>query len=141
MYAPHVITLYNLELGDDLTGQPNNYNITILSGVLVDAVHATNVRESGLENADNVTVYIPFSVNSGVKTYLPEKEYEKSADKGAHWTLRTQNDFFIKGEVIGTDVLSFADANERFDDVYRISVVDVKDFGSDEMRHWEVGGK
>ena len=27
-----------------------------------------------------------------------------------------------------------------YDDVYNVTKVDEKDFGSEEMRHWEIGG-
>ena len=36
--------------------------------------------------------------------------------------------------------VSYAQALELFDDVYRVTSVDIRDFGSTTMQHWQVGG-
>lgn len=143
MYTPHTVTLY-YSIEDPLTLE-TTVNITILHGVLLDATKAANVRESGLVNADSVSLYIPFSVRAvdGLtwmeKQYIPPKLYRDAADKAGLWTLNTENCFFVKGEVVEQG-REFQYINNNYDDVYRVTSVDEKDFGTPDMRHWEVGG-
>lgn len=141
MYAPHTVTVYS-EIEDPVTFEVTRYT-TVLRGVFMDASKASNVRASGLEGADSVNLFIPFSVHAvdGVsgreKVYASPKEYESAADKAGIWTLRI-GDFFVGGNVV--EDKDFQYINLNYDDVYRITKVDKKDFGSESMRHWEVGG-
>lgn len=135
---PHTVTLYNLT--ENQVTFEKEYNVTVLCGVLLDAVQDANINKSGLINADSVMLYIPFGVDSGEKTFLLEKEYERSENKRRYWTLRKGTDFFVKGEIIEAGK-NYEQINSMYDDVYRISTVDTKDFGSLDMRHWECGGR
>lgn len=139
---PHTVTLYNISEDSEyhITS-----NITLLQGVLLDASKGVNVRTSGIEEADAVNLYIPFSVSaldgmSGKKKrYVGPKEYMESENKDELWTLEPGNKcFFAKGRILkpGND---FQTINRENDDVYRVTKVDEKDFGG-EMSHWEVGG-
>ena len=58
---PHTVTLYNVSVEiDPATMKETTVNhITVLEGVLLDAVKGKNVNESGLVDADAVTLYIP----------------------------------------------------------------------------------
>lgn len=147
MYMPHTVTIYNVvQETDPATFEDVTVNyITILRGVFLDASKATNVRESGLEGADAVTLHIPFSVTAvdGVtgaeKQYVGPMEFWRAADKSGIWTLSTdRNTFFAKGEVVEPD-RSEEYINLRYDGVYTVTKVDVKDFGSPALRHWEIG--
>lgn len=145
---PHTVTVYN-SLEDIITGLPK-YNITILRGVLLDISKGANVMRSGLANADAAKLYIPMSIEAvsaitGKKQkYIGAKEYERLEDDSEFWTLRTGGSgsavpcFFVKGEV--TEEASFANINNRYDDVYNVTSVDVRDFGSKNMWHWDVCG-
>ena len=66
MYAPHTITVYNaVQETDPATfEETTKLYVTILRGVMLQASKAVNVRESGLESADAVNLYIPFSVEA-----------------------------------------------------------------------------
>lgn len=148
MYAPHTVTVYNVvketdpATFDDVTTN----HITILRGVFLDASKGTNVRESGLEGADAVVLYIPFSVKAvdaagNAKTYVPPMEYWRATDKSKVWTLSVdRNTFFVKGEVVEDEHATEEYINLMHDGVYTVTKVDEKDFGSAHMRHWEVGG-
>lgn len=149
MYAPHVATVYNAYEDANLNIL---YNITILNGVLMDESKGTNIAESGLMDADAVTMFIPFDVQAvdalgNTKTYLPPKEFYASAEKGSHWTLDTGGQasgvatYFVKGTVVETVNSSYAKLREKYDAVYNVSSVDIRDFGTSDMRHWQVGGK
>lgn len=145
---PHVVTLYNADTEElPETGfEPTLVNhITILRGVLLDAVKAKNVNESGLVNADSVKLYIPLSVEAvdGItgepKKYNGPIEFWRMEDKRGYWTLSIgQNTFFVKGEAVHPDWTS-QKIDATYDDVYDVTTVDFKDFGG-EMSHWEVGG-
>lgn len=147
MYTPHTVTLYNVITEPDLTTfeETENVYITILRGVFLDASKAVNVRASGLESADAVNLYIPFSVaavdgNTGAeKQYVSPQDFVAAQDRSGLWTLAVTGDggecFFVKGEVVTT-----AMAARAHDDSYKVTKVDMKDFGSAHMRHWEVGG-
>lgn len=142
MYTPHTVTIFNIGAEDPATFiQP--ISATVLSGVLLDASKAINVRQSGLESADNVNLYIPFSVSATdaitgeMKQYADPKQYAQ-LDLNAYWTLNTNNCFFVKGIV--KELAEFQVINQKYDDVYRVTKVDKKDFGTPDMQHWEVGG-
>lgn len=143
MYTPHTVTVYNVGPEDLMTfAQP--INATVLRGVLLDASKAVNVRTSGLESADSVNLYIPFAVEAfdaltgAPRAYVGPKEYAAAEDVSGLWTLDTENCFFAKGEIV--EIADFQTVNAKYDDVYRVTKVDKKDFGTPDMQHWEVGG-
>ena len=139
---PHTVTVYLTGEEDPVTFEKET-GITVLEGVFYDSSKAVNVRESGLANADSVNLIIPFGVKAvngetgEEQTYLPPKEYETSMEKHAHWTIRTGDCFFVKGEVVRSG-LTFQEINNAFDNVHNVNTVDEKDFGR--LKHWEVGG-
>ena len=124
-----------------------NLYVTVLDGVFCEAAKGVNVRKSGLEGADAVNLYIPFTVKavdgfSGKpKTYTEPQAFFASSDRTGLWTLSTTGNggdtFFVKGEFV-TDNEGVALAH---DNCWNVTKVDAKDFGSADMQHWEVGGK
>lgn len=142
MYTPHTVTIYNISKG--------TANITILRGVFLDIAQSDNIAKTGLANADKATLYIPLSIKAinaltGVEQqYLPPKEYEQEEDKAAFWTIgkhgkgSSTNCFFIKGEVV--DETGYNGLNDLYDYCYNVTTVDVRDFGSPDMQHLQVGG-
>ena len=149
MYAPHTVTIYNSVMETDKTTfeETETLYTTILHGVFLDASKGVNVRESGLEGADAVTLYIPFSVEAvdgttgNAKKYVGPQEFYNAEDKSELWTLSVKGNsgttFFVKGEY----VVDSAAAALGHDDCYNLTTVDMKDFGSADMQHWECGGK
>lgn len=144
---PHVVTVYNtyVETDPSTLEETTASHITVLRGVLLDASKGSNVTKSGLEKADAVNLYIPFSVEAvdGVtgiqRKYVGPVEFWKADDKSNLWTLSVARDsFFIKGEAIHPD-WTVQTIEAAYDGVYDITKVDEKDFGG-EMAHWEVGG-
>lgn len=151
MYAPHTVTIYNVTQETDQTTfkDVQKSYITVLRGVMLQASKAANVRQSGLEGADAVNLYIPFStpavdgVTGAAKRYVGPQEFWRAVDKSGLWTLSTDGNggttFFVKGEVVEPEKTE--DAIEMlYDDVYKVTKVDMKDLGSADMQHWEVGG-
>lgn len=148
MYAPHTVTVYNVSQETDKTTFEDieNIYVTVLHGVFCEASKGANVRDTGLEGADAVNLYIPFDVEAvdgttgESKTYAPPQEFWAAVDRSALWTLSYRGNggetFFIKGEYV-TDSVTKAKAH---DDCYTVTKVDAKDYGSPDMRHFEVGG-
>lgn len=149
MYAPHAVTIYNSvkETDKETFQETQKLYVTVLRGVMLQASKAVNVRESGLEGADAVNLYIPFDVEAvdgttgKPKTYTGPQAFYNAADKSGLWTLSVNGNggttFFVKGEFV-TDNETVALAN---DDCYNLTKVDMKDFGSPDMQHFECGGK
>lgn len=148
---PHTVTVYNITQGTDSATFEDTEKayITVLRGVLLEASKAVNVRESGLEGADAVNLYIPFAVEAvdGVtgkrKTYAGPIHFWAADDKDSLWTLSTTGNggvtLFVKGEVVIPDATQQR-LEAAYDDVYAVTKVDAKDYGSADMQHWEVGG-
>lgn len=149
MYTPHTVTVYNIVRETDLSTlkEVDHIYITILRGVMLQASKGANVRESGLEGADAANLYIPFAVEAvdgktgAAKTYAKPQEFFKSADRNGLWTLSYNGNggdtVFVKGEFVSDDMT----AVESHDDCYNVTKVDAMEYGSADMRHWEVGGK
>lgn len=163
---PHTVTLYNVEVETDPDTIKSTVinHITILRGVFLEASKAVNVRESGLESADAVNLYIPFGVEAvdgstgKAKKYLPPVEFWRTEDKSGFWTLAISAKgsnlngytFFIKGVALPPETTPHGNpvrpemvvdvVESMYDHVYNITKVDEKDFGSPDMQHWEVGG-
>lgn len=104
-------------------------------GVHWENVKAVNVINSGMSDADSIVVYIPMSARTD-KKYKQPKEFEKAHD--GCFTLRP-GDVIVKGIVSYEGTI--AKITDTFDNSAVITSVDAFDYGSYDMRHWEVSGK
>ena len=86
---------------------------------------------AGYENADKVNVYIPFNKND-LSQYKDAKQYN-----GTGWTLQN-GDFIVKGNADINEVNGIKELSSY--EVFEITVVDKKDFGSYSMQHFEIRG-
>lgn len=93
-------------------------------------------RNLGYENADDVNVFIPKSQND-MSGYVEPKKYKGLSNT---WTLEN-GDFIVKGNTNESEVLSIRELVQKYDNVFTISLVDDKDFGSESMHHFEIRGK
>lgn len=93
-------------------------------------------RNLGYENADDVNVFIPKSQNN-MNGYVEPKKYKGLSNT---WTLEN-GDFIVKGNTNESEVLSIRELAQKYDNVFTISLVDNKDFGSENMHHFELRGK
>lgn len=149
MYTPHTVTIYNVSENPDTLEQ--EYNVTFLRGVFLDRRQAINIEKSGLQDADAATLFIPFSVEAidaeteSPKEYIGPKAYRQLSDVTGYWTLEPggvssgADTFFVKGEVLSYE--GYGKMREQYDDVYDITTVDMRDFGSEDMQHWQVGAR
>lgn len=130
------ITIYNRYFNS--TTRLDSYQRTILQGVFWDDKKAVNQIQSGLQDADEVLIIIPFSVNSD-KQYISSKEFEKLEDRTGYFTL-SEGDRIVQGE-IGFEITGKVSDLDKQYEAFTITSVDTKDFGSPHMRHWEVGAR
>ena len=130
------ITIYNRYF--DKETRLDRYQRTVLYGVFWDERKAVNRLQSGLEDADRVTIIIPFTVAAN-KKYVPPKEFEKLQDKSNYFTFQ-EGDRVVKGAVDFEITGKVSDLDKEHE-AFTITSVDTKDFGSPHMRHWEVGAR
>lgn len=147
MYTPHVITLFNTEEVDD---RLVIYR-TVLDGVFVDTAKSRNNGAYGVTGTDAATLYIPFDVkaNNGRcgsgKEHLSPKSYHNINDKHNVWTIEDSGEtssvvcYICKGVV--NENLSYKELKQKYDDVYAVTGVKTRDFGTADMQHWEVSLK
>ncbi len=130
------ITVYNKYFNKET--RTDKYQRTVLHGVFWDDKKAMNRLQSGLENADEVLVVIPFAVISD-KEYINPKEFERLEDKSNYFTLR-EEDRIVKGDIDFEIIGKLSDLDKEYE-AFTITSVDTKDFGSPYMRHWEISGR
>lgn len=144
MYTPHIITLFNTEEVED---RLVIYR-TVLDGVFLDMTEGRNNSQRGVTNADNARLFIPFAVkaksskNGLNKFYVSPKSFHNIADKRNVWTIEDSGEassatcYICKGEVPAS--MSYRELKQKYDDVYTVTSVKTRDFGTDDMQHWEV---
>lgn len=110
-----------------------SYKKHVIEHVFWDDSLGINLN-TGYENVDKVNIYIPFDKNkSDLENYKEPKQYN-----GNGWTLQN-GDFIIKGEVAESEVDGIKDLKAY--EVFEITVIDKKDFGSYNMQHFEIRGQ
>lgn len=107
----------------------------LIDNVFWDDSKGINI-DKGYENADDVNVFIPKNQND-MSGYVESNEYKGLSNT---WTLEN-GDFIVKGDIAENEVLSIKELVKKYDNVFTISLVDDKDFGSINMHHFEIRGK
>lgn len=130
------ITIYNKYFDKDT--RLDKYQRTVLRGVFWNCVKAYNRLQSGMQDADAVTIYIPFGIKAD-REYIEPKEFEKLEDKSGYFTL-AEGDRVVK-DVIDFEIEGKLSDLDREYEAFTITSVDTKDFGSPHLRHWQVGGR
>lgn len=145
---PHTVTLYTLEtVADPSTLEDTTTaHITVLRGVLLDASKGEAVSTQGYDGADVTTLYIPFAAEAAdgltgaPKQYAPPAYFWQAEDKSGLWTLAGEGkSFFIKGEVVDIDHPPDELEWRHPDSTYIVKTVHARDYGTEDMHHWEVG--
>ncbi len=136
MYTNSNMTIYNKYF--DKATRTDKYQRTVLYGVFWDDKKAMNRLQSGLENADEVFIAIPFAVSSK-RQYIAPKEFERLEDKSNYFTLK-EEDRIVQGEIDFEITGKVSDLDKQYE-AFTITSVDTKDFGSPHMKHWEISGR
>lgn len=103
----------------------------VIENVFWDNSNNVNLY-NGYDKADKVNVFIPKYKND-ISNYVTPKLYN-----GSNWTLNN-GDLIIKGEVTENEVSGIKDLSNY--EVFTITTVDDKDFGSPNMHHFEIRGQ
>lgn len=102
----------------------------LIENVFWDDSNGINLNH-GYDKADKVNIYIPKDTND-LSEYVSPKQYN-----GSNWTLNN-GDLIIKGDTTETEVDGVKDLSSY--EVFTITMVDDKDFGSKSMHHFEIRG-
>jgi hypothetical protein len=110
------LTIYH----KSIVARAESWSREAVQDVMWENRKAANVIQSGLLEADSVTVYIPFARG------------DISVKAG---------DVLVKGIVTDTIGPSFTITNlkAKYDDVVTVRSVDTMDYGSAAMQHWQIG--
>ena len=130
------ITIYNRYF--DTTTRTDKYQRTVIYDVFWEDKKAVNRLQSGVENADEVFIAIPFMYSSK-KEYASPNDFASIIDKTGHFTLQ-ESDRVVKGEIDFEITGKVSDLDKNYE-AFTVTSIDTKDFGSMHMRHWEVGAK
>lgn len=131
------VTIFN-RCADDILGDDTWYP-TVLHNVRLIEGKGANITATGLADADSAKLFI--NTETLEKAYLSPIAWQKSAEKAKFFTLASDMDFFVVGDVQGEvppTSGSFLNAMRRkYDGVYRITTVDKYEL----IPHFEVGGE
>lgn len=109
-----------------------------IKNVLYAEVHGSNIIKSGLETADAVKIYIPFSSIKAAsklavhRNDLTDTETQFVIDRGS---------IIIRGLVDATETATVKQLEQAYNNVHMITTVDIHDYGSPELHLIEVGCK
>lgn len=127
-------TVYNAYKQDGKT----KYQRTVLKGVFWDNSYLSKTIQGGNSLLDETLIFIPFTVDAS-RSFVQQKEFARDHNRG--WTLQANKlDRIVKG-VIDLEIEDSEDIKtllKEYDDVCTIQKVGTKDYGSANMRHWEV---
>lgn len=145
MYAPHSVTVYNV-------CRDGEAYIAFLDGVFLDASRGGGVVQNGAVSEDAAALFIPLDcravdpVSGRAQAFCEPKAFDRLEDREGFWTIGPREGrccadcFFVRGRAVEPE-MGFAEIRERYEDVFRVSSAAVRDFGGEDMRHWQIGGK
>ena len=108
------------------------YARRVVNGVFIDKQKVVNTNTTGMTDTNSVFIAIPKSV---VPNYVSPKVFNVNpSDK----ITFKEGDIIVEGE-IKTDYNSMTTLQKELDNVYTITGIDYKDFGT--MPHFEISGK
>lgn len=102
----------------------------LIDYVFWDDTKAVN-QNDGYDKNNKVSVYIPKDINN-MSEYVKSKKYN-----GTGWTIQN-GDFIIKGDVVETEVSGIKELSQY--ETFIIKSFSDKDYGSENMHHFEIKG-
>jgi len=131
------LTLYNRYI-DPIT-RAAKYQRTVIVSVFWENRKAVNRSKAGDIASDQAAVYIPFARGMN---YIRPRAWQALTTKTGRWTLQ-EGDVIVKGVVADEITTGFtvSDLEAKYDDVLTITSVDTMDYGSQHLRHWQLGAK
>jgi hypothetical protein len=134
-------SIYNKET------ERTEYVRTYLYDIDWQGEQAITVSDKGLLSADKITCFIPFKVESEInKEYVSPGEFNRlNIDEAKNFYTFKKGDFIVE-DLIDFELSSY-ERGKQIKDLERIATVGTivsvikNDFGSEYLRHWEVGAK
>lgn len=123
------ITIYNKYYDADT--RTNKYKRTVVEGVFFDEIIGGTKLRAGLESSDNAFVVIP---NRSLQGYLPAEDYEATNNT---FTLQI-GDRVVKNKV-SLEIGSQSTELDKNFTAYTITSIKIRLFGSENMKHIELG--
>ena len=102
----------------------------LIDYVFWDDTKAVN-QNDGYDKNNKVSIYIPKDINN-LSEYVKSKKYN-----GTGWTIQ-EGDFIIKGDVPETEVSGIKELSQY--ETFIIKSFSDKDYGSENMHHFEIKG-
>jgi len=139
------ITLFNKVFNRET--EKTEYFRTYIYNVDWQGELITNVNDKGFIGADKITCYIPFTGNAeGGKRYVKPREFNRmsNSERERAFTFN-KNDIIVKG-MVDFDITNESGhkSKDLFNDYIEsgtiVSIIP-HDYGSENMRHWEIGAK
>jgi hypothetical protein len=129
------LTIYNVYV--DAATRSEKYVRAQVVGVYWENRRAVNKLRSANLSADKAMIIIPFGRGTA---YLEPVQWQALTTKTGKWTLQ-EGDIIVKGLVSDELSSSFTASalEKKYNDVLKITSVDVMDQGSLAMRHWRLG--
>lgn len=128
-----MITNTNMTIYNKYT-EPFTHNV-VFKKHLIDKVFWVDTKEvkqnDGYDKSNKVAVYIPKDVND-ISEYIKAKNYN-----GTGWTIQ-DGDFIIKGDVPIEEVSGIKELSQY--ETFIIKSFSDKDYGSENMHHFEIKG-
>lgn len=116
------------------TTKAYEYKIKNIKGFF-SSKKSISINNTILTSSDGFIARILMS-NTGYKT---PKEYQALTSTGTYWTLQN-DDYIVKGTVTGT-ITKIADLESTYNDVMKITNVEIKDYSSSDMQHYAISGE
>lgn len=141
MYTPHTITIFNSYKNDG--DKTTYYQPTRLTGVFRQGARAQSTDSNGIVKRGTDKLFIPLTVTAedGRQYVKPSDFAALTEDERAEsWTLNERGDFYIMGTYTAPEdgVIRWDDIRTAHRSGHKILTVKICDYGSDELRHWEV---
>lgn len=102
----------------------------VIENVFWDDTKAVN-QDDGYEKKNKIAVYVPKDSND-LTEYIKAKNYN-----GTGWTIQN-GDYLIKGDVVETEVSGIKELSQY--EVFIVKSFSDKDYGSENMHHFEIKG-
>lgn len=115
---------------------------THIYGVSLYAKKGTASEDVGLKQSDSYTIRIPADADTEGKEYAEQNAYKAMDDDAykGYWTLEP-GAVIVRG-IVDLDSASETELKEKYPDVIFVTnFTDDRDFCSDFMKHWRVGGE
>lgn len=146
--ADHNITIFNLRTNKKTRRE--EFIPTGISGVSFYDVQQVSVSGNGNEREESLTVKIRIPVKSEVQNkrkYLPEKQYNVLTEEDAfkYWTIQ-KGCYVLDGSVISENEILTQDDLDSIRNAVHEDFIVVKEYadnterGTDEVKHWRIGG-